>query len=131
MRRPSHILVVALLWGHGCGPEVGYQTLAADAERYCANLVVCEELPDPDDYADGCENEILDNSEVALDEGTACARAFEALVHCFVDLSCDEYRDWIGHHANGDPSVAYPCDDPTVEFLDECARTWFAPTVHR
>ena len=123
--------VILVLLFQGCGPVVGYESLEADAKQYCGDLAVCEELPDPADYAARCANGVLDDGEVARDEGEACARALEALVHCFADLSCEAHKEWRAHYAEDDQSVAYPCADQTDEFLDECEKTWFTENIKR
>lgn len=109
---------------------VSYDSLYSDVEGFCASLVACEDLPEPMQYAAKCENEFLDDGEIARDESRACAKSFEFLVHCIAGLSCDEYRNWGANYSNEDSaSTSYPCEQPTDEFLESCDRTWFSVNV--
>ena len=123
--------VILVLLCQSCGPAVVYESLEADAERYCLVLAVCEEIPSPADYAARCANDVVDHGDVALDEGNACARSLEVLVHCFADMSCQDHKDWRALYANDMQSITYPCDEQTDDFLADCEKAWFAVNIRR
>ena len=125
--RQRGILIVLLVGGYACGPSPHYETLAEDAERFCEMIVDCNSVADPEDYRARCENDKVDQGNVALGEGEKCANSYADVLACLSFLSCNEYEwDWGINYSTSNAQNAYPCKDETVSFLDHCEMAWFA-----
>ncbi|MEZ4448949.1 MAG: hypothetical protein R3B09_05655 [Nannocystaceae bacterium] len=121
------VIVVGVL---SCAPEpqVDYESLQDDAERYCELLVGCYELPEPEDrWERGCVFDLLYQSEQGVAEGVECANSYATLVKCLSLATCSEYDDFIDADRLG--AEDYLCKDEDVQFVTNCDETWGAQYV--
>ena len=113
-----------------CGSELRYETLEEDAARFCEALIQCNTLPEPEKYKAKCENNLLDESEVGLEEGVNCANGYADLLRCLSHLSCREYeQDWTLNYTSWNSAVEYKCKAENKVFDNHCGKTFGAENV--
>lgn len=110
-----------------CGPEIHYETVEEDAVRLCKRRSTCEQVPDPSGRTERCVNAILDESEIALEEGPSCADSFSSLLTCLSLLSCEQFStEWSSNYSIHDNPVHYPCKSEVLDLFRHCDRAWYA-----
>jgi len=117
-------LKASLYWLVGisaCGPEaIDLADLGARCAKMCELALACP--PDVAQATDRerCENGCLDDGEDSLRIGADCAKAYDVMMTCVSEMTCEDWDAWVFMR---DPR---PCEEATAA-LSICPGVWFVP----